>query len=186
MEYSYSSPNKLRWHTFENIKVLMSKSIFPVIEVTANILSCLLILLFVTGLPRWNSGTESAWQCRRCKRWGFDPWVGKIPRRRKWQPTTLLWLEIFHGQRSLAGYSLWDHKESDMTERISMHTFCKYTYSMKNLSPKRWANWVDIIAPMCGRSEPGLWGLSSAPQHCNGTTSSFTWNKDFLLQLCLD
>ena len=33
--------------------------------------------------------------------------------------------------------SLWDHKESDMTERISRHTFCNYTYSMKNLSPER-------------------------------------------------
>ena len=22
---------------------------------------------------------ESAWQCRRCRRWRFDPWVGKIP-----------------------------------------------------------------------------------------------------------
>ena len=29
-------------------------------------------------------GKESAFQCRRC---GFDPWVGKIPWRRKWQPT---------------------------------------------------------------------------------------------------
>ena len=26
-------------------------------------------------------------QCRRCWRPGFDPWVGRIPRRRKWQPT---------------------------------------------------------------------------------------------------
>ena len=26
-----------------------------------------------------------------------------------------------HGQRSLAGYSPWDRKESDMTERLSMH-----------------------------------------------------------------
>jgi uncharacterized membrane protein len=32
----------------------------------------------------WLSGTESACQCRRCE---FDPWVGKIPWRRKWQPT---------------------------------------------------------------------------------------------------
>ena len=35
-----------------------------------------------TGLPRWLSGKESAWQCKKCV---FDPWVGKIPRRRKWQ-----------------------------------------------------------------------------------------------------
>ena len=28
-------------------------------------------------------------------------------------------LEIPHGQRSLAGYSVWGHKESDVTERLS-------------------------------------------------------------------
>ena len=33
------------------------------------------------------SGKESACQCRRHKRHGFDPWVGKIPWRRGWQPT---------------------------------------------------------------------------------------------------
>ena len=46
---------------------------------------------------------------------GFDPWVGKIPWRRKWQPTTVVLLEKSHGQRSLAGYRPWDHKESDMS-----------------------------------------------------------------------
>ena len=33
------------------------------------------------------SGKEPTCQCRRRKRWGFDPWVGKIPWRRAWQPT---------------------------------------------------------------------------------------------------
>ena len=33
-----------------------------------------------TGLPRWLSGKESTCQCRRS---GFNPWVGKILRRRK-------------------------------------------------------------------------------------------------------
>ena len=46
----------------------------------------------------------------------FNPWVRKIPWRRKWQPTTVFLLGEFHGQRSLVGYSPWDHKESDMTE----------------------------------------------------------------------
>ena len=38
-------------------------------------------------LCRWLSGTESACQCRSHRRCGFDPWVGKIPRKREWQPT---------------------------------------------------------------------------------------------------
>ena len=32
------------------------------------------------------SGKESTCQCRRSRKHGFDPWVGKIPWRRKWQP----------------------------------------------------------------------------------------------------
>ena len=39
------------------------------------------------GSPGGASGKEPACQCRRHKRSRFDPWVGKIPWRRKWQPT---------------------------------------------------------------------------------------------------
>ena len=46
----------------------------------------------------------------------LDPWVGKIPWRRKWQPTLVYLPGEFHGQRSLAGYSPWGRKESDTTE----------------------------------------------------------------------
>ena len=51
----------------------------------------------------------------------FDPWVGKIPWRRKWQPTPVFLLGEFHEQRSLAGYSPWGHKESDTTERLNFY-----------------------------------------------------------------
>ena len=60
--------------------------------------------LDVLGLPRWLSNEESACQCRKC---GFDPWVGKIPWKRKWQPSPVFLLGKSHGQRSLAGYSPW-------------------------------------------------------------------------------
>ena len=50
---------------------------------------------------------------------GSDLWVGKIPWRRKWQPTPVFVLEKSLGQRSLAGYSPWGSKESDMTEHAS-------------------------------------------------------------------
>ena len=52
----------------------------------------------------WLSDKESACQCRR---WGFSPWIGKIPWRRKWQPTPVFLPGESHGQRSLAGYSPW-------------------------------------------------------------------------------
>ena len=49
---------------------------------------------------------------------GFDPWVGKIPWRRKRQPTPVFMPGKSHGLRSLVGYSPWGRKESDMTERL--------------------------------------------------------------------
>ena len=66
------------------------------------------------GFSGDTSGKEPAFQYRRQKRHGFNPWVGKIPWRRAWQPT----LVFLPGDspRSLAGYSPRGHKESDMTE----------------------------------------------------------------------
>ena len=60
-----------------------------------------------------HTGKESACQCRRH---GFDPWVRKIPWRRKWQPTPVFLPGKFQRQRNLVGYSPWDRKESDTTE----------------------------------------------------------------------
>ena len=52
------------------------------------------------------------------RRPGFNPWVGKIPWRRKWQPPPVPLPGKSHGQRSLAGYRPWCHKELDVTERL--------------------------------------------------------------------
>ena len=51
-----------------------------------------------------------------------DPWIGKIPWRRKWQPIPAFVPGESHGQRSLVGYSPWARKKSDMTEHLSTHT----------------------------------------------------------------
>ena len=58
-------------------------------------------------------------KCLECGRSGFDPWVRKIPWRRKWQPTPVLLPGKSSGQRSLKGCSSWGRKESDSTERLS-------------------------------------------------------------------
>ena len=60
--------------------------------------------------------TRATCQRGRHKRLGFDPWVGKIPWRRAWQPTPVFLPGEVHGQRSLVGYSPWGHRESDTTE----------------------------------------------------------------------
>ena len=56
------------------------------------------------GFPGGANGKEPACQCKRCKRCRFDPWVGKIPWRRAWQPTLVFLPGESHGQRSLVGF----------------------------------------------------------------------------------
>ena len=68
------------------------------------------------GFPGGTNSKEPACRCTRSKRHGFDPWVGKIPWRRKWQPTPVFLPGESHGQRSLVGYSPEGCTESDMTE----------------------------------------------------------------------
>ena len=60
-------------------------------------------------------------QYRICRSHGFNPWIGKIPWRRKWQPTPIFLPGKSHGQRSLADYSSWGHKKSDTTKRLNHH-----------------------------------------------------------------
>ena len=63
-------------------------------------------------------------QCRRYKKCGFDPWVGKIPWRRAWQPTPVFFLGESHGQRSLADYSPWGCKKLDTAEQLHAGLYC--------------------------------------------------------------
>ena len=69
------------------------------------------------GASQGLSGKESTCQCRR---FGFDPWVQKIPWRRKWQPTPVFLPGKSHGQRSLASSSPVHGvtRESDRTGRL--------------------------------------------------------------------
>ena len=54
-------------------------------------------------LPCWLSGKEHTFQCSKHR---FNPWVGKIPWRRKWHSTPVFLPRKSHGQKSLVGYSL--------------------------------------------------------------------------------
>ena len=68
--------------------------------------------LTLWGFPGGSDDKESTCQCRRPR---FHPWVWKIPWRRARQPTPVFLPGEFRGQRSLAGYSPQDRKESDVT-----------------------------------------------------------------------
>ena len=73
---------------------------------------------FHFGLPSQPSVKEPICQCRRRTRWGFNPWVRKMPQRRAWKLIPTFLPGESHGQRSLAGYSPQCHKTSDMTEQL--------------------------------------------------------------------
>ena len=68
--------------------------------------------------PGGARGKEPTYQCRRHKRHGFDPWIGKIPWRRKLQSALVFLPRESQRQRSLADYSPWGHKESDTTFKV--------------------------------------------------------------------
>ena len=53
---------------------------------------------WVRGFPGGVNGKEPTSQCKRHKRCGFDPWVGKIFWRRAWQPTPVVLPGESHGQ----------------------------------------------------------------------------------------
>ena len=72
--------------------------------------------MYATGLPRWLTGKESACQAGDA---GCDAWIGKIPRRRKWQPTQVFLPGESHRQRSLVGYRTWGRKEVEATEQLN-------------------------------------------------------------------
>ena len=57
---------------------------------------------------------------------GIDPWIGKIPWRRAWQPTSAFLPGDSHGQRNLVGYSARHHTESDTTEHTARMIMTTY------------------------------------------------------------
>ena len=82
-------------------------------------LSLIAHLCLLLSFPGGTSSKELTVRCRRHKRCTFHPWVGKIPWRRKWQPTPIFLPGEPHGWRSLAGFSSWGCTESDTTEWLN-------------------------------------------------------------------
>ena len=74
---------------------------------------------------------------QQCRRHGFSLWVGKIPWRRKWQPTPIFLAGKSHGQRSPTGYSPRGHKRvgDDLVakQQSSSQLSFKSSYSFSSL-----------------------------------------------------
>ena len=86
------------------------------------------------GFPGGTSGKNSTCQCRRCKSHSFYPWVGKVPWRRKWQPTPTFLPGESHWQRSVVDYSPQGCRESDTTGWLT-HTHT-HTYTVNMIKMK--------------------------------------------------
>ena len=130
------------------------------------------------GLPSWLIGKESASQFWRHE---FDPWVGKMLWRRKWQPTPVFLPEEPHGQRSLVGYSPWGCKELSTKHHqqnnnaykvviispsrivLSSHGTIKYTKN-SDILPLDWFHYLN---------ECGNQSIESLDCHSN------SWGRDY-------
>ena len=98
----------------------------------------------------WGQASLVAQMVKNLLQWGrpgFVPWVGKIPWRREWLPTPVLLPGEFQGQRSLAGYSPWDRKESDPTVWLTFLHFLA---------------WKNPVSPPSGHLHEYSWSISAS------------------------
>ena len=79
------------------------------------------------GIPSGSAVKKK--KCLWCRRCGFDPWVGKIPWRRKQQPTPVFLSGKILWSQKPGGLCPWGHKESGRTEHG-----CISVYSTIHLS----------------------------------------------------
>ena len=91
-----------------------------------HIYMCVYVYLYYMWLPRWLNGKESTCRCKDTGH-GFDPWVGKIPWRRAWQPAPVFLPGESHELRSLVGYSPEGHRVEHDWAHIHM-CVCIYIY----------------------------------------------------------
>ena len=73
-------------------------------------------------MAQWVKPSHSTCNARDTGDMGSITGSGRSPEGGRWQHTPVTLPEKSWGQRNLAGYSPWGHKESDMTERLSAHT----------------------------------------------------------------
>ena len=130
-----------------------------------------------TGLPWWLNGKDSTCQCRRRR---FNPWVRKIPWRRKWQPSLVFLPGKSHGQRSLVGCTPWgcERVGHDLATKKQQWKNCpslfwSYVWHMTWLVNEMWAEvkWVTSsgrVKSLCTLQHilfPLVQGLWNSRQH---------------------
>ena len=115
------------------------------------------VYTYIIGLFWWLSSKDSAGQS---KRHGFNPWVRKIPWKRKQQFTAGILPGKFHGPRILAGYSPWGCKELDTTYQLNNNINNTYTQLVLVV--------LAVYAPVISTSTCSIWLM-----HGNGSCDKF-------------
>ena len=107
----------------------------------------------------------------QCGRPRFNPWVGKIPWRRQWQPTPVLLPGESHGGRSLVGYSPWGRRVGhDWATSLSLSVLFEYHSVYGGLDGK---------ASAYNAGDPGsIPGLGRSPGEGNGNPLQYSCLKN--------
>ena len=117
------------------------------------------------GLPLWLNWLRIRLQWGRP---GFDPWVGKIPWKRKRLPTPAFWPGEFHELHSPCG-----HTESDMTERLSLSLFLSLDWAEHKICHLNFRIWrrysFSSWPPLNGFNVTAVpfWLVPARPRHVN-------------------
>ena len=105
----------------------------------------LILIIHYLGFPGGASGKESACQC---KRHGFDPWVGKIPWRRKWPPIQYSCAEnsMDRGawQATIHEATKSQTRLSNWTDTCVIHSGCKIPWEVISSSLYLWARLKEV------------------------------------------
>ena len=113
---------------------------------------------------------------------GFDPWVGKIPWRRAWQPAPVFLPGESQGQRSLEGCSPWGCKEANTSEQQILSdskpllTFQMRCKKKKFLSKRIHGKFHDPFGVECQNAESVI--STGALTWCQHVSPLLLWLKN--------
>ena len=111
-------------------------------------------LVGLYGLSRWLSGKESTCLCRRCRRCGVDPGVGKILWSRKWQPLQYSCLENSM-DRGASRATVHGVRHDWVTEHMCARKCtpeCTHTHTHTGLIKETWVSFLSLH-PLWGHRE---------------------------------
>ena len=100
-------------------KLCDNENFLPILFMTKNY--CLHLCHGAIWGPRWSSGKESARQCRRRRRYGFDPGLGRSPGGGNGNPLQFCCLKNPMSRGAWGTTVHGGHEESDMIEQLSTH-----------------------------------------------------------------